>query len=33
MATVRDLVRVAVRAAEEKKAKDVKAIDIAASRR
>jgi len=28
MATVRDLVRVAVRAAEEKKAKDVKAIDI-----
>lgn len=28
MATVRDLVRLAVRAAEEKKAKDVKAIDI-----
>lgn len=28
MATVRDLVRAAVRAAEEKKAKDVKAIDI-----
>jgi len=28
MATVRDLVRVAVRAAEEKKAKDVKAIDL-----
>jgi ribosome-associated protein len=28
MATVRDLVRVAARAAEEKKAKDVKAIDI-----
>lgn len=28
MATVRDLVRVAVRGAEEKKAKDVKAIDI-----
>jgi len=28
MATVRDLVRVAVRAAEEKKAKDVKAIDM-----
>jgi len=28
MATVRDLVRVAVHAAEEKKAKDVKAIDI-----
>jgi len=28
MATVRDLVRVAVRAAEDKKAKDVKAIDI-----
>lgn len=28
MATVRELVRVAVRAAEEKKAKDVKAIDI-----
>ena len=28
MATVRDLVRIAVRAAEEKKAKDVKAIDI-----
>jgi ribosome-associated protein len=28
MATVRDLVRVAVRAAEEKKGKDVKAIDI-----
>jgi len=28
MATVRDLVRTAVRAAEEKKAKDVKAIDI-----
>ncbi|MHB8837295.1 MAG: ribosome silencing factor [Candidatus Methylomirabilia bacterium] len=28
MATVRDLVRVAVRAAEEKKAKDVQAIDI-----
>ena len=28
MATVRDLVRIAVRGAEEKKAKDVKAIDI-----
>ena len=28
MATVRDLVRVAVRAAEEKKAQDVKAIDV-----
>lgn len=28
MATVRDLVRAAVRAAEEKKAKDVKAIDL-----